>query len=57
MANARQHVEAVDELLSGLVARLQSDAQAARDVAVEDAEATVGIASRWSCWRACSASC
>jgi PAS domain S-box-containing protein len=44
MANARQHVEAVDNLLSGLVARLQSDAQAARDMAVEDARDTVGIA-------------
>jgi PAS domain S-box-containing protein len=44
MANTRQHVEAVDSLLSGLVARLQSDAQAARDMAVEDARDTVGIA-------------
>ncbi|MGH6920865.1 MAG: PAS-domain containing protein, partial [Geminicoccaceae bacterium] len=44
MANARLHVEAVDDLLSGLVARLQSEAQAARDMAVEQARSTVGLA-------------
>ena len=37
MANARQHVEAVDELLGGLVARLQTEAQTVRDGAVEQA--------------------
>jgi PAS domain S-box-containing protein len=44
MADARQHVEAVDQLLGGLVARLQSEAQTARDVAVEQARETVVVA-------------
>ena len=44
MAGARQHVEAVDELLGGLVARLQSEAQTAREGAVEQARKTVVVA-------------
>jgi PAS domain S-box-containing protein len=44
MANARQHIEAVDELLGGLVARLQAEAQTARDTAVEQARETVVVA-------------
>ena len=44
MANARLHVEAVDALLSGLVARLQSEADAERGAALQDAESTVRIA-------------
>jgi PAS domain S-box-containing protein len=44
MASARQHIEAVDELLSGLVARLQAEAQTERDVATDHARDTVAIA-------------
>ncbi len=44
MANARRHVEAVDQLLTGLVAQLQSDADAARDAALRQARSTVRIA-------------
>ncbi|HEX5079676.1 MAG TPA: PAS domain-containing protein, partial [Geminicoccaceae bacterium] len=44
MANARQHVEAVDALLSGLVAKLQSEAQNERDVAIGHARDTVAVA-------------
>ena len=44
MAGARQHVEAVDELLGGLVARLQAEAQTAREGAVEQARKTVVVA-------------
>jgi PAS domain S-box-containing protein len=44
MATARQHIEAVDELLSGLVARLQAEAQTERDVAIEHARDTVASA-------------
>jgi len=44
MAGARLHVEAVDGLLSGLVARLQSEADAERGAALRDAESTVRIA-------------
>jgi PAS domain S-box-containing protein len=41
MANARLHIEAVDELLRGLVARLQSEAQTVREGAAGQARDAV----------------
>ena len=46
MASARLHVEAVDELMLGLVARLQSEAEAARAAELESAASTA----RTSIW-------
>ncbi|MEM7024329.1 MAG: PAS-domain containing protein, partial [Pseudomonadota bacterium] len=46
MANARLHVEVVDELMLGLVARLQSEAEAARAAELKSAAATA----RTSIW-------
>lgn len=44
MAIARQHVEAVDALLTELVARLQTEADVARDHALQQAEEAVRLA-------------